>query len=531
MDDLTLTLLAALPFILLFVLVIIRKWSTFKAMPLVWLITTLSILFAWKVAPILIAASFIKGFFIAIEIMLIIFGAVWVIALLKEKKQISTLQNLLSSISPDARIQAILIAWLFGSLIEGLAGFGTPAALAAPLLVSIGFAPFLAVVLSVIANTTAVSFGAAGTPIILGLGSLNLTPETIIEITKNTAILHAIGGLLIPLVLSYLVITHLKHKKQKTSELFIHIIPFAIFAWLSFTIPYVLIAFLVGPELPSILGGIIGLILTGLAAHYNFLTPKEIVSTNNKRSKEKHKKISLKSYFLALSPYLLIIIFLFLTRVISPLKNFLSSISISYNNILLTEISYSFLPFYTPAFYFILSGLIFAIIFKASKHNISSSIKRTLDKIKAPAFALIFALALVQLFLISSINDSGIPSMPLLLAQSFAKIFGNLFVFISPFIGNLGSFIAGSNTVSNLLFGSFQAQTASSLSLPISLILALQVVGGAIGNMVAIHNILAASATVGLKNLEWKIIRKTILVMTAHSLIVGISAFVMLSMN
>lgn len=523
-----LTILAALPFILLFVLIVIFKWGTFKTMPLIWFTTAISLIFFWKTSVILIAASFIKGTFIALEIMLIIFGAIWIITLLNKKQQIPILQNLLSSISPDARIQAILIAWLFGSLIEGLAGFGTPAALAAPLLVSIGFTPVLAVILSLIANSSAVSFGAAGTPVLLGLSSLALEGTIIQEITKNTAILHFIAGLLIPIILAYLVTSHLKPGIKKIHSV-LKIIPFAIFAWLSFMIPYILIAIFIGPELPSILGALIGLLLTGLAAHYKFLAPKEILSMplNSNTKTPKKQKIAFKKYLLALSPYFLIVAFLFITRYFTQIKNLLSGTTINYKNILGTTLTYSFAPLYTPSFYFILSGLIFMFIFKAKKSEISSTLSETFNKVKRPAIALIFALALVQLFLISDLNPESIASMPLLLAGLFSKFSSTLYIFISPFIGAFGSFLAGSNTVSNLLFGSFQLQSAITLGLPIGLILALQTVGGAIGNMIAIHNILAASATVGLHDMEWKIIRRTILVSVVYALIVGLAAFIL----
>src|SRR3989344_413719 len=183
------TLAAILPFVLLLVLIVVKKWSSLKVMPLVWFVTALISLLIWKLNIKLISASFIKGTFLTLEIMLIIFGAVWLLTILQEKKRMHYIQEFLSSISPDARIQAIIIAWLFGSLIEGVAGFGTPAAIVAPLLVSLGFTPLLSVVLALISNSTAVSFGAAGTPILLGLGSLNIEKDILQEVTRNTALL------------------------------------------------------------------------------------------------------------------------------------------------------------------------------------------------------------------------------------------------------------------------------------------------------------------------------------------------------
>tara|TARA_Y100000310_G_scaffold327843_1_gene394816 strand:+ start:5762 stop:7315 length:1554 start_codon:yes stop_codon:yes gene_type:complete len=516
MNSTILTLLAFVPFVLLFLLIVWRKWPAIKAMPLTYLITIILAIFIFNTSLILLGASFIKGTFIAIEIMLIIFGAVFFIEILKEKGQIKNIQSLLSVISDDARIQAIIIAFLFGSLIEGIAGFGTPVALAAPLLVSIGFTPFLAVVLSLIANSTAVSFGAAGTPILLGLGGLGFTKEIIMEVTKNTALIHTFASSIIPLTLVYLVISHSKAKSKWKS--FVKISPFAVFAWLSFIVPYFLIAFFIGPELPSIAGGFIGLIVVSIAAHYGFLVPREKISFSKGKSRV---KFSPGKALKATSPYLIIIVLLLLSRVVFPIKNFLMSVDLSWGGIFGTDVGYSFLPLYTPSFYFLLSAVFCVFIFKSKIAETKKAFTRTYNKIKNPLIALIFTLALVQLLIISEIL--------ILLANAFSVIFKQGFAIVSPFIGAFGSFIAGSNTVSNLLFASFQAETAKSLGLSLVVILSLQVVGGAIGNMIAIHNVLAASATVGLKNQEGRIIRKTILISLLYALVAGIIGFVLMS--
>tara|TARA_Y100000310_G_scaffold340625_1_gene437114 strand:- start:2024 stop:3571 length:1548 start_codon:yes stop_codon:yes gene_type:complete len=514
MAELFLTLLALIPFVILLFLIVLKRVPAIYAMPFTWLITLLIVLFFWQIPIILTLASFIKGTFIAIEIMLIIFGAIFFIQILKEKNQIKNLQSSLAFISEDARIQAIIIAFLFGALIEGIAGFGTPAALAAPLLVSIGFTPLLAIVLSLIANSTPVSFGAAGTPILLGLGGLGFEKDVLLEITKNTAIIHSIASFIIPIILVALVVFNLekKDKFKKISET----IPFAIFAWLSFIIPYLIVAIFIGPELPAIIAGFLSLIIIGTSAHYGFLVPKNKIIL--KKSK---KKLSLKKMTMVLSPYLIIIVLLTLSRIIQPLKEILISIPLSWTNILNTNLNYTFLPFFTPSFYFFISALFCIFIFRANLKETSSAFLKSLNKIKTPLIALIFALALVQLLLISEI--------PLTLASSLSNLNKELFILLSPFIGALGSFITGSNTVSNLLFGSFQFETAKSLGLPIILILALQVVGGAIGNMIAIHNVLAAQATVGLKGQEGTIIRKTIIVSLIYGLIAGIIGIIIFS--
>jgi len=505
-----------IPFTLIFYLIIIKKWPAIKTMPLAWLITAIILLTLWKLSPTSVAASFIKGALLTIEILLIIIGAIWLLEIMKEKRKIEVIKNFLIKISPDKRIQAIIIVWLFGSLIEGVAGFGTPAAITAPLLVVLGFAPITSVVLALIANSTPVSFGGAGTPILLGLGSLDFSREILNEVAKTTALLHLIGGLIIPLTIAFIVS---KLQKQKFSE----IIPFAIFSSLAFTIPYFLFAYLVGPELPSIAGSIIGLLIVGFAARKNILTPK----TNIKTAKLLGKKTILSS----VSPYIFLVIILSLSRAIPMIKNNLVNFSLNYQNILGTGISYAFNYFFTPSFYFLLAIIFTAIIFKTKPKEIKQTLSKTIHQLEKPALTLLFILALVQLFLISERNPLEIQGMPLLLAETAASLTGQFFIILSPFIGTFGAFIAGSNTVSNLLLGSFQASTAQALGISVILILALQTVGGAIGNMIAIHNIVAASATVKLHDKEGEIIRKTIKTCLLYALIVGIAGMILVKLT
>ena len=126
-------------------------------------------------------------------------------------------------------------------------------------------------------------------------------------------------------------------------------------------------------------------------------------------------------------------------------------------------------------------------------------------------FVLMFTIPMVRLFINSGVNGADIVSMPIAGAQLFANMFGEAFPLISPTIGALGAFIAGSNTVSNMMFSQFQFEAALSLQLSPALIIAAQAVGAAAGNMIAIHNVVAASATVGLIGQEGATLRKTVI--------------------
>ena len=140
---------------------------------------------------------------------------------------------------------------------------------------------------------------------------------------------------------------------------------------------------------------------------------------------------------------------------------------------------------------------------------------------KSPTIALFFAVALVEIFRQSANNTLGYSSMPLTMAETTAALAGQSWPFFASYVGALGAFITGSNTVSNLLFSEFQYGIASELSISRQLVVSLQVVGGAMGNMVCIHNIVAVSATVGLVGMEGVIIRRNVIPMLLYGLIAG----------
>ena len=210
-----LALLAFIPIAVIFILMVGFRWGATKAMPVAFISALLLALFVWKTPTNWILASSVNGIGIAIQILLIVFGALAVLFTLRESGAIAAINVGFYKISPDRRVQAIIIAWFFGSFIEGSAGFGTPAALAAPLLLSLGFPALAAVMVSLIANSTSVSFGAVGTPTLIGIGQSTNTPEILQQITEAgmqyndfiyqvglwTALQHAIPAIFIPLIL------------------------------------------------------------------------------------------------------------------------------------------------------------------------------------------------------------------------------------------------------------------------------------------------------------------------------------------
>ena len=533
MNDGLLAVLAFIPILSAGVLLIGFRIEAKIVMPIVLIITIIVSYFVWGMSSTRILASSFQGLIITAGILWIIFGAIMLLNTLKYSGAITTIREGFSNITDDRRIQVILIAWLFGCFIEGASGFGTPAAVAAPLMVAVGFPALAAVVFGMMIQSTPVSFGAVGTPLIVGVqGGLDrvlLTDRLLLKgiewesffsiIVSNVAIIHAICGTFIPLFI-VIIMTRFFGKNKSWLE-GMSIFPFAIFSAFSFTIPYVITGIFLGPEFPSIIGGLVGLAIVTFSIKKNFLIPKD--SWNFPSSShwpvswkggieiplKRSKKINtINAWF----PYVFLALVLIISRTYEPLTNFLKSVSFNFENILSEEkINASFQILYLPGGILMTVCLVTFILHKMSFTEISNAFTDSFKTILGAGFVLIFTVPLVRIMINSGINNNDVVSMPLAMAQGMSSLMGQIYPMFAPTIGGIGAFLAGSNTVSNLMLSQFQFETANLLGLSGSLMVAAQSVGAAAGNMIAIHNVVAASATVGLLGKEGVIMRITIL--------------------
>ena len=287
---------------------------------------------------------------------------------------------------------------------------------------------------------------------------------------------------------------------------------FSLFASISFIIPYLLTAGLFGSEFPSLIGGLIGLGITMTGAKKKWFAPKQIWDFAERSEWEKEwvgdvepGSTTIKprmSQLAAWTPYILIAILLVLTRLsFLPFKGWLTTWGkISFTKILGYEtVNFSMTPLYLPGTIpFTLIAIVTIFLHKIPMAKVKIAWGHSLQRLKSPAIALLFAVAMVEILKQSATNPAGYKSMPLTMALAVAAIVGKTWPFFASYVGALGAFIAGSNTVSNLLFSSFQYGLASTVGSSREIIVALQAVGGAMGNMICVHNVVAALATVGL---------------------------------
>lgn len=552
MNETLLALVAFSPIVAAAILLVGLNWPAKKAMPVAFALTVAIALTFWDMSANRVLASVLQGFGITISVLWIVFGAIFLLNTLKHTGAITTIRNGFTDVSADRRVQAIIIAWCFGSFIEGASGFGTPAAIAAPLLVAIGFPALAAVLMGMMIQSTPVSFGAVGTPIIVGvnkgLDTHNIT-ETLIsngsswdvylqQITASVAITHAIVGTLMPVLMAMMLTRFFGKNKSWTEGL--DILPFAIFSGLAFTVPYALTGVFLGPEFPSLIGGLISLALVVTAAKKGFLVPKSQWDFPEEKSWPAEWLGSLKidieeikaqpmGLALAWTPYVLLAVILVASRVSSEFKSLLAGVSLSFNNILAeTGVSTAIQPLYLPGGILVFVALLAVILQSRSATPLIKAFGESSKTLIGAGFVLVFTIPMVRIFINSGVNGAELASMPVTTANFAAGLVGDAFPALSATVGALGAFIAGSNTVSNMMFSQFQFEVAQTLSISSVMIIALQAVGAAAGNMIAIHNVVAASATVGLLGREGATLRKTIIPTFYYLVMTGLIGLVVI---
>ena len=525
-----LAILAFVPIILTLVLMLVfnlrAKWSLLISFCVAFVLGVVS----WKIDVVELLASSVFGMLSSFDVLIIISGAILVMNTLKASGATAAINRGFMNICPDKRVQACIIGFSFCSFIESAAGFGTPAALAGPLLVCLGFPPLAAAMITLIFDSTAVSFGAVGTPVTSALNILGLSGDKafISQFELFTAIPHAIVSTFLPLIV--LMMATKIFGKEKSFKPALDAAPFAIFTGLSFSIPHILVTIFIGYEFASLLAALFSIAITVIAAKYNFLVPKKAwdfgeptewnkdwLATSEVTPMAESKMSILKAWV----PYLLIATILVITRIPQlGVKGLLTSgapFVLKINDLFgFDKLDWSLKWAYLPGTFFILVSFVTNFIHKMNFNQVKTAWKDTVKQVSGAAMALIFGLALVEVMKYK--NAAGISMMDEM-ANSLAMVGKDLYILISPFIGVLGAFVSGSATVSMTLFTNLQFDTATMLGLPTVYIVSMQCVGGAIGNMVCINNAVAASATIGISGKEGKLIKTNAIPMVIYALV------------
>ncbi|MGF1756545.1 L-lactate permease [Photobacterium sagamiensis] len=506
----------------------------------------------------LINANIVAGILSAITPISIVAGAI----LLNRMTYLSGAEDIirrwLEGISRNQVAQLMIIGWAFAFMIEGASGFGTPAAIAAPILVGLGFNPLKVAMLALVMNSVPVSFGAVGTPTWFGFSNLGLDDATLLETGKITALIHFVAAFVIPPMALRFIVSWGDIRRNYL---------FVLLSTLSCTVPYFLLA-QVNYEFPALVGGAIGLTLSVVFARLNLgLAKKEqaaikqtavageaamladnnafnmaVSKTQSKSSTataSANEKVTGFEIFKAMTPTILLIAILVVTRIkqfgikamltdgtemfsvsLGPLGDFSISqaLILKLSHILGTDVAWAYKTLYVPALIpFLLVVLISIPLFKLQGKLVKQMFVETGSRIKMPFIALVGALIMVKLMMTGGENS---PIMTT--GQAFSDLMGTSWQYVAAYLGALGAFFSGSATVSNLTFGAIQQTIAVNVGLPQTTILALQSVGGAMGNMVCINNIIAVSTILGIANKEGFIIKRTVVPMIMYGIVAAI---------
>jgi lactate permease len=513
--------------ILIFMMTKKKSVSSHIALPISALLVYAISLIYFRSDPNLTNATIINGMLTAWVPIFIIWGAILLFKTMEITGAMNTVRTWLNGVSPNPVAQLMIIGWAFAFMIEGASGFGTPAALAAPILVGLGFQPMNVACLALVMNSVPVTFGAVGTPTWFGLGQLKLPPEQLLHIGIDSAIIHSAAALVIPLIaLSFVV----SWREVRANIVFIYL------SILSCVVPYLAIAFF-NYEFPSLIGGMIGLVGSVMLARAG-------IGLASRGETQPASPIDRGTLIKAFFPLWGTVLVLIVTRVpFFGIKGLLTagspSLSVSLGSLgdfsisaalvaKLTQIfgttsSWSFSTLYIPAFIpFFLVSFASLILFRAHWKTPVNLLSETSGRMVKPIFALLGALVMVKLMTVG-----GEKAMVIVIGQYFADLFGRSWQFFASYLGAIGAFFAGSNTVSNLMFAGIQKSIAETLGLNPTVILAMQSVGGAMGNMVCINNIVAVCSLLGILNKEGVIIKRTVVPMIVYGIIAGAVGFLL----
>ncbi|ELZ4286919.1 TPA: L-lactate permease [Campylobacter upsaliensis] len=510
-------LLAFLPIFCFLICLLVFKLKGYQAGFITVIVASVVAFYAYGMPFSLIGASFVQGFAQGMwPIAWIIIAAIFLYKLSVKSGSFEVIKESVMTITPDHRIQVILIGFCFGSFLEGAIGFGGPVAITAALLVGLGLKPLHAAGLCLIANTAPVAFGAVGIPII---AMSNLVGVEQYEISAM------VGRMLVPLSLSVpFFIVFLMDGVKGVKETF----PAVLVAALSFTITQFISSNYLGAELPDIVSAVVSLACTTI--FLKFWSPKNIFRLDDLTDFSHHTQLEFGKVFKAWLPFILLIICIIVwtqpwfkaffdkgavfdyTKVALSFNNIEGSIVDSAGKALSLNMDINLIALQAGTA--ILVAALLTIFFLRIKSNIvEEALGDTLKEMAMPCITigLVVAFAFIA-------KNSG---MSTTLGTAFATT-GDAFSFFSPVIGWIGVFLTGSDTSANLLFGPLQQAAATSLAVPEALFLAANSVGGVVGKMISPQSIAIACAAVGLVGKESDLFKFTLKYSVGFIILIGI---------
>ena len=511
--------LALLPIFWLILSLSKFKMASSKACSIALMITAVLAASYWKLTPPLIVAAALEGILNALwPICLTVAAALFTYNLTIKTGAMELIKKMLMGISHDERVLLLIIGWGFGNFMEGMAGFGTAVAIPASILAGIGLNPIAAVTACLVMNTTATAFGSVGVP------TATLAAITVLDLQQlatQAALIQGVHTFISPFLAVVICGGGLKALKGVW-----HI---TLVASVSFVIPYLLFAQLLGPELPAIIGSICSMFCIILAVKLSEKNDKKALSSktdgetdrsiDTSGAQEVPAPIHFAEGIRAWAPFILIFAFLMLTsKVCPPIHNAIKDIKHSfliYTGARGKPLTFSWIN--TPGVLIGIAAICGGIIQNASYSEIASTLGFTFKKYWKTFFTICAIIATAKVMIYSGMISD--------IARTIVVVAGPVYPFVAPLIGVLGAFITGSGTSTNVLFGNLQMETALSLNLNPYWITAANVMGAGIGKMVCPQNIAIGVGAVGIPGSDSKILAAVFKYFIFYALLAGAMSF------
>lgn len=437
--------------------------------------------------------------FIAATVVAIIGPALGIHHLQERTGATLRLRSALARLHPDPRVGALVIAWFFALFLEGAAGFGTPVALAAPFLVAAGFPPVAAVAAAMVGHAAGVSFGAVGTPVV---AQVAMVESTALELARATATYHlALGWVLLAVLLVIIGRTQPDDGPPWG---------WGAVAGLLFFVPFGAIALLVGPELPTLGGALVGVVAFALVVAWRRRghALDEIAAQAAARTEMHVARAG--------APYLVLVGLVLVTRLVAPLRDALDQVELEWR----TDAGFtgSVRPLLHPALLLSIAFAAGAVIQRTSLQTVRDAFWTATGRLGGVVVALVAMVTIAR-----TMSRAGMTTELAIAAATT----GAAWPIFAPAVGALGTFVTGSATASNVLFTELQESTARAAELPVDPLLGAQGFGAAVGNIICPHNIVAAAATVGLTGREGEVLRRTLPIAALYVALGGTLALVL----
>lgn len=501
MNEILMGGLACLPILWLIVSLMGSFIKTWMATVLALVMTLILALFLWRMPVFNAATAIVEGMAVGMwPIALVVITAIFTYNLSVKTKNMDIIKKMLSGISTDPRIQVLVLAWGFGGFLEAISGYGTSVAIPASIMIVIGFQPVTAAVICLVANTVPTAFGAVGVAVTT---LAKLTGLPIDQLSFMIALQLSPLIVIVPFVLVAVAANGIKGIRG--------VFGITLASGVAFVIPQLLAARFLGEQLPTLLGSLCSLMIT-------ILLNKAFYKKAEKKTE--YTPVPLKKSLLAWMPYLLIMILILLTSPVFPgLHDLAASVQSSvtiYQGEGAKPTVFQWLTF--PGTLIFVSAVISALANRVSIKDIILTLWSTVKQMSKSVLTILSIVSLAKVMTYSGMIAS--------LAHILVITTGRFFPLVSPIIGMLGTFMTGSDTSSNVLFGNLQQKVATSIHVDPNWLASANTAGATAGKMISPQSIVVATSSTGMERMENKIFRRTLVYCLFYIPIISIIVYI-----